>query len=67
MILQSQQPFVDDVFLGMDLDLGNIDNTEVNWNGWDDMVRDFQIDAEGRGKEGDMGLNPAIGGMANWW
>lgn len=36
----------------------------MNWTGWDDMVKDFQMEAN----DGQGGPNgPVIDGMINWW
>lgn len=61
----------DSQFLDMDMaDLstnGGVD--EVNWQGWDDLVRDFQLETDYQFRDGENPLarGPAIGGMGNWW
>ena len=39
-------------------------NEDMNWTGWDDMVKDFQMDGND-GQGGSMG--PVLDGMINWW
>jgi len=65
--LQQQQPpqtpwIMDDNAL-LDLDM-NLDG-DVNWEGWDDLVRDFQMEAGNQNM--DMQRGPALGGMGTWW
>jgi hypothetical protein len=45
----------------VDLDMNNLD-TEVNWEGWDDLVRDFQIEHDNQ-----TAVGPTFGGMGQWW
>ena len=35
----------------------------MDWAGWDEIVRDFQVDEQGFGG----GLNTAVGTMEDWW
>jgi hypothetical protein len=48
----------------LDLDMNGLDG-EVNWEGWDDMVRDFQMEQLNQPSE--MARGPTLGGMAQWW
>lgn len=36
----------------------------LNWSGWDDMVRDFQMEVQ-QDQAAERG--PVLGGMSNWW
>lgn len=41
---------------------------DTNWNGWDDMIKDFSKDDEnGLGLMGEKGAASGTGGMVNWW
>ncbi|TAQ91572.1 hypothetical protein B7494_g3 [Chlorociboria aeruginascens] len=66
-VQHSQQPqaswIMDDKVLS-DLDMNTVDG-EVNWEGWDDLVRDFQPDSDNQ-MMGDA-RGPAMSGMGNWW
>lgn len=60
---QNQDPaqwLMDDSNL-LDLDMQGIDG-DINWDGWDDMVRDFQMETDVN-----VGRGPAVGGMGSWW
>lgn len=67
--LQQQQfvnggtPWLMDDSALQDLDMNAIDG-DVNWEGWDDLVRDFQLEADQQ--MGD-GRGPNIGTMGQWW
>lgn len=45
----------------------------VNWEGWDDMVKDFQMEIDQAGVVGSQGSDagtvrgPAFGGTGTWW
>lgn len=63
--LQDQQPaewMMDDGAL-LDLDMGTLDG-EINWEGWDDMVRDFQMQQDNLLPDAPR---PTLGGMEQWW
>ena len=62
---QPQQPLFDDPFL--DVDMNSLENMDVNWNGWDDMVRDFQLEADVMALRDGNARGPAMTGMGNWW
>lgn len=58
----------------LDLDM-NLEG-DVNWEGWDDMVREFQVENDGLGingvainsmGDGNMRTGPSVGGMGQWW
>ncbi|KAI9871041.1 MAG: hypothetical protein M1830_003506 [Pleopsidium flavum] len=36
----------------------------LDWTGWDDMVRDFQMEVQ---QDQGVERGPVLGGMANWW
>ncbi len=36
----------------------------LDWAGWDDMVRDFQMEVQ---QDQGMERGPVLGGMTNWW
>lgn len=44
-----------------DLDMTALDG-EVSWEGWDDLVRDFQME-----QDLDEARGPAFGGIGQWW
>ena len=56
----------DSVLLDLDLDM-NDPNGDIGWNGWDDLVRDFQLETDNQLRDGEPTRGPAIGGMGNWW
>ncbi|RDW75995.1 hypothetical protein BP5796_06816 [Coleophoma crateriformis] len=64
--LQQQQFNQSDPPWSMDdgglLDL-NMDTSEVNWEGWDDLVKDFHLEADQQTSHG----NPTLGGFGQWW
>ena len=43
-----------------------IQDDSMNWSGWDEMVKDYQMEG---GDDGGQGLQrgPALEGMINWW
>lgn len=53
---------MDDSFL--DIDMAGLENVP-DWNGWNDMVRDYQLEADAQSNN--AGRGAAIGGMGNWW
>ena len=60
---------MDDTFPGMDM--AGLED-EPNWNGWEDMVRDYQLESDLQGRGGDIemgGRVPNIGSNMgnNWW
>lgn len=36
----------------------------IDWSGWDDMVRDFQMEVQ---QDQMMERGPVLGGLTNWW
>ena len=46
----------------LDLDMNALDG-DVSWEGWDDLVRDFQMEVD----NGPDRTGPALGGMGSWW
>jgi hypothetical protein len=58
-----QTPWIMDDSALLDLDM-NLDG-DVNWEGWDDLVRDFQMEAGNQNM--DMQRGPALGGVGTWW
>ena len=40
------------------------DEEVLNWSGWDDMVKDFQMDMQ---QEQGLDSGPVISGMGDWW
>ncbi|KAH8679721.1 fungal-specific transcription factor domain-containing protein [Tricladium varicosporioides] len=71
---QQQNTWVmnDHTLLG-DLDM-NLDG-DVNWEGWDDLVRDFQMETQAGNVPGsgngnvqtELQRGPTLGGMGSWW
>jgi len=47
----------------VDLDMNAVDG-DVSWEGWDDLVRDFQMEVDPSVPDA---RGPAITGMGNWW
>jgi hypothetical protein len=62
---QLPQALFDDSFL--DVDMSNLDGSDMNWTGWDDMVRDFQLEADIMAARDGSARGPAMGGIGNWW
>lgn len=58
---QGGQPWLMDDNALLDLDMQGMDGAP-NWEGWDDLVKDFQMDTQ-TGPDMQMGL----GGVNNWW
>ncbi|KAI9648686.1 hypothetical protein NHQ30_003325 [Ciborinia camelliae] len=58
---QNQTPWLMDDNALLDLNMNDLDG-DINWNGWDDMARDFR--SEGYQQVPDP--NP-LGGVGNWW
>jgi hypothetical protein len=48
----------------LDLEMDGVE-ADVDWQGWDDLVRDFQFEQGAEIMETQRG--PALGGMGNWW
>ncbi|KAG9237384.1 fungal-specific transcription factor domain-containing protein [Amylocarpus encephaloides] len=46
----------------LDMDMNDV-NGDVNWENWDDLVRDFQIQTETQGAQ----RGPVMGSMGTWW
>ena len=63
MLQQNAQPWLMDDSALLDLDMNALDG-DVNWEGWDDLVRDFQMEAD---NQPEMTRGPALGGMGSWW
>lgn len=55
-------PWIMDNEALLDLDMQGLDG-DVNWEGWDAMVRDFQLESD---MQNEMRGAP-LGGMGNWW
>ncbi|RDL42451.1 uncharacterized protein BP5553_02430 [Venustampulla echinocandica] len=67
---QAQQPgqqpmpwLMGDNVLG-DLDMNGLES-DVSWEGWDDLVRDLQTETGNQPM--DMQTGPTLGGMGTWW
>jgi hypothetical protein len=60
--MAGQQPWLMDDNALLDLDMNAVDG-DVNWEGWDDLVRDFQMEAD----QMPDARGPTLGGMGNWW
>ena len=69
MQLQQQQmqqaPWLLDDSASLDLDMAGLDG-DPSWEGWDDLVRDFQMEADNQGGLGEI-RGPSLGGMGQWW
>ena len=67
--LQQQQmqqtPWLMDDSAFADLDMAGLEG-DPSWEGWDDLVRDFQIEADNQGGLGEI-RGPTLGGMGSWW
>lgn len=37
---------------------------KLDWSGWDDMLRDFQMEVQ---QDHAMERGPVLGGMSSWW
>jgi hypothetical protein len=61
---QQQQPWLGDDSALLDLDMQGIDG-DINWEGWDDRVRDFQMETDI--SLGANGRGPMMGSMGTWW
>jgi len=59
---QQQTPWLMDDSALLDLDMNALDG-DVNWEGWDDLVRDFQMEVDNQAPE----RGPTLGGMGTWW
>jgi hypothetical protein len=60
-----QTPWLMDDSALLDLDMSTVD-TDVNWDAWDDLVKDFQMEADSQ-PQGGMARGPTLGGMGGWW
>ena len=60
-----QTPWLMDDSALLDLDMAGLDG-DANWEGWDDLVRDFQMEADNQGGPGEI-RGPTFGGMGTWW
>ncbi|KAG0651731.1 Bikaverin cluster transcription factor bik5 [Hyphodiscus hymeniophilus] len=60
-----QTPWLLDDSALVDLDMAGLDG-DPNWEGWDDLVKDFQMEADNAGGLGEI-RGPALGGMGSWW
>jgi hypothetical protein len=56
---QQQTPWLMDDSALADLDMADGD---VNWEGWDDLVKEFSMEAQPLDQRG-----PALGSMGTWW
>lgn len=61
----NDKTFIDSNLL--DIDMTSLENTDINWNGWDDMVRGFQVENENNTRDNEMGRGLTMGGVGNWW
>ena len=59
---QQHTPWLLDESALADLDMG----AEVNWEGWDDLVRDFQMEVDNGLPSGER-VGPTFGGLGQWW
>ncbi len=59
---QQQTPWLMDDNALVDLDMNALDG-DVNWEGWDDLVRDFQMEIDNQPDRN----GPTLGGMGSWW
>jgi hypothetical protein len=59
-----QTPWLMDESALLDLDMSDLQG-DVNWEGWDDLVRDFQLQTDQ--EMGNGGRGPTLGGMGQWW
>lgn len=59
---QQSTPWLMDDSALVDLDMNALEG-EVNWEGWDDLVRDFQMEQDNQ----PQGVGPTLGGMGQWW
>jgi hypothetical protein len=57
-----QTPWLMDDNALLDLDMNALDG-DVSWEGWDDLVRDFQMEVDNQPDR----AGPAFGGMGSWW
>jgi len=62
---QLQQPWLMDESGLLGLDMAGLEG-DPNWEGWDDLVRDFQMDVDNQGGLGEI-RGPTLGGMGTWW
>jgi len=58
-----QTPWIMDDNALLDLDMNGLDG-DVNWEGWDDLVRDFQMEVD---NQPERQRGPTLGGMGSWW
>ncbi|KAK0104452.1 hypothetical protein ONS95_004741 [Cadophora gregata] len=63
--LSQQAPWLLDNNAMLDLDMTAVEG-EINWEGWDDLVRDFQLEADSN-QQPDMARGPTLGGSGMWW
>ncbi|KAH7319489.1 fungal-specific transcription factor domain-containing protein [Rhexocercosporidium sp. MPI-PUGE-AT-0058] len=63
--VQQQAPWSLDDNAMLDLDMTAVEG-EINWEGWDDLVRDFQLEADNH-QQPEMARGPTLGGMGQWW
>jgi len=61
---QQQTPWLMDDNALLDLDMSALDG-DVSWEGWDDLVRDFQMEVDNQPP--DVARGPTLGGMGSWW
>jgi hypothetical protein len=57
-----QTPWLMDDNALLDLDMNALDG-DVSWEGWDDLVRDFQMEVDNQPDR----TGPTLGGMGSWW
>ena len=58
-----QTPWLMDDNALLDLNMQDLEG-EVSWEGWDDLVRDFQMENDQQMQDF---RGPSLGGMGNWW
>jgi hypothetical protein len=57
-----QTPWLMDNNALLDLDMNALDG-DVNWEGWDDLVKDFQMEVDNQPDR----VGPTLGGVGSWW
>lgn len=58
-----QTPWLMDDNALLDLNMQDLEG-DVNWEGWDDLVRDFQMENDQQMQDF---RGPTLGGMGSWW
>ena len=60
-----QTPWLMDDSALLDLDMAGLEG-DPSWEGWDDLVRDFQMEADNQGGLREI-RGPTLGSMGTWW